>query len=277
MKTTAKHFISFAGGAILVICGTALAQVVPAVTSGSSPFPDVQNGAFFEDSVLKLVRQGVVKGYADGRFGPNDPVTRAQVSVMIDRYDREIIQPLREQLQKIREASGLGICGDEIVHAGESCDDGNLVDGDGCSSACLTEMVIEQPSPPPRVIPPEYNGCMYNGSKYSVGQSFMAMDNCNICACQEGGRVMCTMRACLSEGTCAKENENIFSMNAGGPGRPARCCNPNSGVLLNSLLLDDGTCSPRPVGGVLGKCSSLCGNGVCDAGENICNCPAECH
>lgn len=27
-------------------------------------------------------------------------------------------------------------CGDGVVGAGELCDDGNLVDGDGCSSAC---------------------------------------------------------------------------------------------------------------------------------------------
>jgi cysteine-rich repeat protein len=32
-------------------------------------------------------------------------------------------------------------CGNGIVEAGEQCDDGNLVSGDGCSSTCTTEVV----------------------------------------------------------------------------------------------------------------------------------------
>ncbi len=37
------------------------------------------------------------------------------------------------------------ICGNGILEAGEECDDGNNVDGDGCSSTCTTEAV----TPPP--------------------------------------------------------------------------------------------------------------------------------
>jgi len=33
----------------------------------------------------------------------------------------------------------LPTCGNESVEYGEECDDGNLVDGDGCSSACKVE------------------------------------------------------------------------------------------------------------------------------------------
>lgn len=32
-------------------------------------------------------------------------------------------------------------CGNGILNAGETCDDGNQVSGDGCSSACQTEMM----------------------------------------------------------------------------------------------------------------------------------------
>ena len=32
-----------------------------------------------------------------------------------------------------------GVCGNGIVDPGESCDDGNTADGDGCSGRCLTE------------------------------------------------------------------------------------------------------------------------------------------
>ena len=30
-------------------------------------------------------------------------------------------------------------CGDNVVDANEECDDGNSMDGDGCSSLCLVE------------------------------------------------------------------------------------------------------------------------------------------
>lgn len=30
-------------------------------------------------------------------------------------------------------------CGNGVVDTGEECDDGNTVDGDGCSAACLKE------------------------------------------------------------------------------------------------------------------------------------------
>ena len=34
------------------------------------------------------------------------------------------------------------VCGDGVIEGGESCDDNNLVDGDGCSSACTIEQVM---------------------------------------------------------------------------------------------------------------------------------------
>lgn len=36
-----------------------------------------------------------------------------------------------------------GVCGDGIVNAPEQCDDGNRADGDGCSSQCIIDRVIE--------------------------------------------------------------------------------------------------------------------------------------
>lgn len=36
-----------------------------------------------------------------------------------------------------------GVCGDGIVTAPEQCDDGNRADGDGCSSQCIIDRVIE--------------------------------------------------------------------------------------------------------------------------------------
>ncbi len=39
------------------------------------------------------------------------------------------------------------ICGNNLVEAGEQCDDGNLASGDGCSGACLLELCAAAPRP----------------------------------------------------------------------------------------------------------------------------------
>lgn len=44
----------------------------------------------------------------------------------------------------LRVASVVASCGDDVLGPGEACDDGNTVDGDGCSAVC----VVEQLSPP---------------------------------------------------------------------------------------------------------------------------------
>lgn len=57
----------------------------PAVTKGSG-FGDVPTGAWYEDAVTWASEKGIVSGYEDGRFAPNDPVTREQLVVMLWRY-----------------------------------------------------------------------------------------------------------------------------------------------------------------------------------------------
>ena len=46
---------------------------------------------------------------------------------------------------KVRSVVSQPVCGNGIVEEGEQCDDGNTVNGDGCSSTCQTEV----PPPPP--------------------------------------------------------------------------------------------------------------------------------
>lgn len=49
-------------------------------------FEDVPNGAWYTEAVRWAAAQGVVSGYGNGRFGPNDPITREQLAVMLWRY-----------------------------------------------------------------------------------------------------------------------------------------------------------------------------------------------
>ena len=51
-------------------------------------FPDVEAGSFYENAVAWASSEevGVIKGYADGTFGPSDILTREQMVVMMYRY-----------------------------------------------------------------------------------------------------------------------------------------------------------------------------------------------
>lgn len=50
-----------------------------------TPFDDVETGDWYLNSVRWAAQTGVVTGYADGRFGPDDPITREQLAVMLYR------------------------------------------------------------------------------------------------------------------------------------------------------------------------------------------------
>ena len=63
-------------------------------------------------------------------------------------------------------------CGDGTVDAGEQCDDGNIADGDGCSSTCQHE---EEPPPPP---PACGNGLLEAGEQCDDG-NIASGDGCS--------------------------------------------------------------------------------------------------
>jgi hypothetical protein len=51
--------------------------------SGENPFTDVADDAWYAEAVAWAYWNGLVEGYGDGRFGPNDPVTREQFAKMV--------------------------------------------------------------------------------------------------------------------------------------------------------------------------------------------------
>lgn len=57
----------------------------PAVDGGSA-FTDVAGGDWFASGVAWASANGIVTGYGDGRFGPNDPITREQMAAILYRY-----------------------------------------------------------------------------------------------------------------------------------------------------------------------------------------------
>lgn len=68
-----------------------LAQVLynmenPKGTASKKSFKDVKAGAWYYDAVIWAADNGIVKGFEDGRFYPNRPVTREQMVTMLYRY-----------------------------------------------------------------------------------------------------------------------------------------------------------------------------------------------
>jgi hypothetical protein len=49
-------------------------------------FSDVASEAWYTEAIRWAASQGIVGGYGDGTFGPNDPITREQLAVMLWRY-----------------------------------------------------------------------------------------------------------------------------------------------------------------------------------------------
>ncbi len=78
----------FVAGIALGAAGTTLG----ASMLGSGVFSDVPAGSYFDAAVGQMYGKGIVKGYEDGRFGPNDYVTRGQVAVMFQRFAESIGQ-----------------------------------------------------------------------------------------------------------------------------------------------------------------------------------------
>ena len=50
------------------------------------PFDDVAEGAWYAQGVAWAAGEKVISGYGGGRFGPNDPITREQLALMLFRY-----------------------------------------------------------------------------------------------------------------------------------------------------------------------------------------------
>lgn len=54
--------------------------------AGGSPFTDVAEGAWYCGAVAWAAGEGIVDGYGNGRFGPEDPITREQLAAILCRW-----------------------------------------------------------------------------------------------------------------------------------------------------------------------------------------------
>ncbi|MBN2087424.1 S-layer homology domain-containing protein [Candidatus Peregrinibacteria bacterium] len=56
---------------------------IPINTETESIFPDVIKDMWYYDYVVTAFNNGILDGYADGNFGPADPITRSQIAKLI--------------------------------------------------------------------------------------------------------------------------------------------------------------------------------------------------
>ena len=54
--------------------------------SGTSTFDDVADGMYYADAVIWANANGIVTGYDEATFGPNDAITREQMAAILYRY-----------------------------------------------------------------------------------------------------------------------------------------------------------------------------------------------
>ena len=55
----------------------------PSAATGTA-FSDVPSGAYYTDAVAWASANGIVTGYGNGRFGSNDPVSRAKIAAILN-------------------------------------------------------------------------------------------------------------------------------------------------------------------------------------------------
>lgn|GEM_PF-2459080 len=63
---------------------TTMARMMGLEPSGEAPFGDT-HGYWAEGHIAAMTAAGIISGHADGTFGPNEPITRAQMATLMDR------------------------------------------------------------------------------------------------------------------------------------------------------------------------------------------------
>lgn len=68
----------------------------------ANPYADVSTGAYYAKAVAWAAENGIVKGYDNGNFGPNDPITREQLAAILYRYTqfKGIVTPITGDLSQ---------------------------------------------------------------------------------------------------------------------------------------------------------------------------------
>ncbi len=177
-------------------------------------------------------------------------------------------------------------CGDGILESGESCDDGNLTDSDGCSASCQIE------APPTTTttttVPVCGNGTLESGEGCDDGN--VADGDCCNSSCQlatEGDPCAddgfsCTSDSCDATGTCQHQGDDQVC-DDGWWCNGAEVCDSGSGCQAGtSPDCNDGisctvdACNERADVCVSMPAHYLCSDGLFCNGSEICDTTSGC-
>jgi len=95
-------------------------------------FPDVPENVYYTAATVWASKNGIMDGYPNGNFGPNDPVTREQLAVIIRQYceragyDTEVESGTAQIMEKFDDKSDIAHWAYEAV---EFCVQENLMTG----------------------------------------------------------------------------------------------------------------------------------------------------
>jgi len=169
-----------------------------------------------------------------------------------------------------------GVCGDGMVDAGEECDDGNTLDGDGCTSACVVEFCGDGVTQPTEECDDGNtvggDGCSASCGNELCGDGMLQPSE----ACDDGNTVggdgcdaQCNEEVCGNGVVQAELGEECDDGNTvGGDGCSALCdlesC--GDGIVQPPEACDDGNAINGDGCDMLCRLE-ICGNGVLDSGE----------
>jgi len=127
---------------------------------------------------------------------------------------------------------GCPLCGNTVVNQGETCDDGNVVSGDGCSADCQDEgCIADTPGYPGVPLCADGDGCTVDVCNTSTGRCEHSA------SCDDG--IACTVDVCQVD-TCIHTVDDL----ACSDGNPCtdESCSISSGcvIVANAALCDDG-------------------------------------
>ena len=91
-------------------------------TIGSNIFTDVKADDWFYDQVVGAIKYGWIGGYEDGTFQPNNTITRAEVTVIVNRMlgraaDTDFVAAHADELRKFSDVPASCWAYEQIMEA----------------------------------------------------------------------------------------------------------------------------------------------------------------